>query len=250
MHTQQFTIEGIPAVVWGPDAPSVFLAVHGNMSNKMDTPIRMLAEQATGKGYQVLSFDLPQHGERSGETEPIMVDRCVDELHQILSYAQTRWQHLSLLANSMGASFSLVAFPQVLFEQVLFLSPVVDMQRLIRGVMQAFQITEDQLETKETIETPIGMTLYWRYYQYVKQHPVDHWDSPTAVLYGQLDEISERESIEQFCSRFSASPEIAEGFPHYFHTPEHLARYALWLEAQLGNAQENDASVRMLIQGL
>lgn len=234
MHTQQFTIEGIPAVVWGSDSPSVFLAVHGNMSNKMDTPIRMLAEQATKNGYQVLSFDLPQHGERSGESEPIMVDRCVDELHQILSYAQNRWQHLSLLANSMGAYFSLVAFPQVQFEHVLFLSPVVDMQRLISGVMQAFQITEDQLETKKTIETPIGMTLYWRYYQYVKQHPIDHWDSPTTVLYGELDEISEQTVLEQFCSRFSASLEIAEGFPHYFHTPEHLARYALWLEAQLG----------------
>ena len=234
MHTQHLSIEGIPAVVWGSDSPSVFLAVHGTMSNKMDTPIRMLAEKAVPKGYQVLSFDLPQHGDRSEETEPIMVDRCVDELRKILSYAQKRWQHLSLFANSMGAYFSLVAFSQIHFEQALFLSPVVDMHRLIRGVMQAFQITEDQLKTKETIETPIGMTLYWQYYHYVKEHLIMRWDSPTAVLYGELDEISERDSIERFCTRFLASLEIAEGFPHYFHTPEQLDCYASWLEAQQG----------------
>lgn len=233
MHIQPLSIEGIPAVVWGPESPSVFLAVHGNMSNKMDTPIRMLAEQAVAKGYQVLSFDLPQHGDRSGETEPIMVDRCVDELHQILSYVQKRWQHLSLFANSMGVYFSLVAFSQVQFDHVLFLSPVVDMHHLISGVMEAFQISEEQLKREATIETPVGMTLYWQYYHYVKEHPIMRLDSPTAVLYGQLDEISEQAVLEQFCSRFSASLEIAEGFPHYFHTPEQLARYARWLGKQL-----------------
>ena len=41
-----------------------FIAVHGNMSNKEDAVIQILAEEANQKGYQVLSFDLPEHGER------------------------------------------------------------------------------------------------------------------------------------------------------------------------------------------
>lgn len=42
----------------------IFIAVHGNMSNKEDAVIQILAEEADRKGYQVLSFDLPEHGER------------------------------------------------------------------------------------------------------------------------------------------------------------------------------------------
>lgn len=41
----------------------IFIAVHGNMSNKEDAVIQILAEEADRKGYQVLSFDLPEHGE-------------------------------------------------------------------------------------------------------------------------------------------------------------------------------------------
>ncbi len=34
------------------------------MSNKEDTVIQKLAEEANQKGYQVLSFDLPEHGRK------------------------------------------------------------------------------------------------------------------------------------------------------------------------------------------
>ena len=34
------------------------------MSNKEDAVIQILAEEADRKGYQVLSFDLPERGEK------------------------------------------------------------------------------------------------------------------------------------------------------------------------------------------
>lgn len=233
MNTQKLTIEGIPALLWGETSRVLIMAIHGNKSNKADTPIRILAEQAVKRGYQVLSFDLPQHGERSQETIPCKVDQCVRELNSIFSYANTHWEALSLFANSMGAYVSLVAFSAAVFEQVLFLSPVVDMQYLISNVMSAFQITEERLRTEQEIETPIGMTLYWDYYSYVKEHPITTWASPTAILYGELDEVSERATIDAFCSRFSASLEVIQACPHYMHTPEQLSRYTCWLEKYL-----------------
>lgn len=233
METQKLTIEGIPALLWGETSDVLILAIHGNKSNKADTPIRLLAEQAGKRGYQVLSFDLPQHGERSHETIPCKVDQCVGELKIILSYVKSRWTTLSLFANSMGAYFSLVAFSEAVFKQVLFLSPVVDMHYLISNVMSAFQITEDRLRTEQEIETPIGMTLYWDYYSYVKEHPITTWANPTAILYGELDEVSERATIDAFCSRFSASLEVVQACPHYLHTPEQLSRFTFWLEKQL-----------------
>ena len=55
---QLISIHNIPSAVWGPSSEKVILAVHGNLSSKTDTPIRLLAETAVQKGYQVLSSEL------------------------------------------------------------------------------------------------------------------------------------------------------------------------------------------------
>ena len=55
-----FKIENIPAILWGEKSDNLFIAVHGNMSNKADDAIVIFAEEATAAGYQVLSFDLPK----------------------------------------------------------------------------------------------------------------------------------------------------------------------------------------------
>jgi len=36
MIKQKLTIDGIPAIIWGEKSPKVFIAIHGNMSNKSD----------------------------------------------------------------------------------------------------------------------------------------------------------------------------------------------------------------------
>lgn len=64
MKIERTKINNIPAIIWGEKSSKVIIAVHGNMSNKEDEVIKILAEEATSKGYQVLSFDLPEHGER------------------------------------------------------------------------------------------------------------------------------------------------------------------------------------------
>jgi alpha-beta hydrolase superfamily lysophospholipase len=233
MNTQKLVIEGIPAMLWGDSSAALFIAVHGNQSNKADVPIRLLAEHAVQRGWQVLSFDLPEHGERMQESSSCMVEQCVRELGILLAYAKQHWQTFSLFANSMGAYFSLVAFSQMTFTQVLFLSPVVDMHRLIDSVMQAFQISEEWLQEKQRIETPVGMTLSWPYYFYVKEHPITVWKSPTAILYGDVDEVCERTTIDAFCSRYGASLRVVPACPHYVHTPEQLAYLINWLDERV-----------------
>ena len=63
MKTERIKINDIPSIIWGEKSNKVFIAVHGNMSNKEDEIIKILAEKVVIKGYQVLSFDLPEHGE-------------------------------------------------------------------------------------------------------------------------------------------------------------------------------------------
>lgn len=67
MIKENISINNIPAILWGEKSPKLFIAVHGNMSAKDDVPIALLAEEAIPSGYQVLSFDLPEHGDRKAE---------------------------------------------------------------------------------------------------------------------------------------------------------------------------------------
>ena len=63
MNLNKLRIDGIPALLWGEATGRIILAAHGSHSSKIDDCIWILAEEAIKQGYQVLSFDLPQHGE-------------------------------------------------------------------------------------------------------------------------------------------------------------------------------------------
>ena len=73
MLRKNLMIEKIPSILWGDESDRLFVAVHGNMSSKDDEVIAIFAEEAVDKGYRVLSFDLPEHGDRTGENYPCMV---------------------------------------------------------------------------------------------------------------------------------------------------------------------------------
>ena len=88
MIKKKLIIEGIPAVLWGKDSNKIFMAVHGNMSHKEDDIIVKFAEKAVNSGYQVLSFDLPEHGERKDEGTPCKVQNCVKELIIMMNYVK------------------------------------------------------------------------------------------------------------------------------------------------------------------
>ena len=85
MKKEKIKINTIPSIIWGEKSDKIFIAIHGNMSNKEDDVIRLLAENITTKGYQVLSFDLPEHGERkSDENYLCKVQNCINDLKQVV----------------------------------------------------------------------------------------------------------------------------------------------------------------------
>lgn len=229
MRKEYFKIEGIPAILWGESSENIFIAVHGNMSNKEDDAIVIFSEQAVKLGYQVISFDLPEHGERDKEGIPCKVQDCVRELTLVMSYVKQSWNNISLFACSMGAYFSLLAYKDEFINQTLFLSPVVNMKRIITNMMKWFNIDEEQLKNQQTVQTPIGQNLYWDYYCYVKDNPIDAWDNPTNVLYGLKDDLCESEIVFKFVERFKCNIVVMDEGEHYFHTQEQLKFFEGWL---------------------
>lgn len=233
MLTKNILIEGIPALLWGEEKTELLIAVHGNLSSKEDVPICILAEEAVPLGYQVLSFDLPEHGDRKNEPVLCKVENCVSDLKKIFAFASTRTNSISLWANSMGAYFSLLAYKDEILKQSLFLSPVVDMERLIQNMMKWFGVTKEQLCKDKEVSTSMGQTLYWDYYQYVMENSIMKWNTPTLILYGKKDELCEYDILSSFCRNFHCNIAVSDTSEHYFHTEKDLTIYREWFKKSI-----------------
>lgn len=98
-------VEGIPIFC---ETGKMVVAVHGNMSNKADEPIVLLAEAAIFFRLSGSETDLPQHG-RKEEPTLCKVQNCVHDLGTIMNYVRRGTKDVSLFACSMGLIFSLLA---------------------------------------------------------------------------------------------------------------------------------------------
>ena len=231
MQTFKFSIGRVPAVLYGEAADRVFLFIHGKCGCKEEAA--GLAEQAVPCGWQVLGVDLPGHGARADEADRFVPWEVVPELRTVLAYARERWRQVALRATSIGAWFSMLAFADEPLTRCLFVSPVLDMNRLIGNMMAGAGVTEDELEARQTIETDFGETLSWKYYQYAQAHPVTRWSWPTAILYAGRDEMTSRAQVEDFAGRFGCALTVMEDGEHWFHTPEQLDVLRQWTARQL-----------------
>ena len=141
---------------------------------------------------------------------------------------KSRYEKLTLVANSIGAFFSMHAGIDEMIERAFFISPIVDMEKLIADMMQWANITEQELESKGTIHTDFGEELSWEYLCYVRNHPIK-WDVPTQILYGSNDNLTSIETIRSFAKKHNAILTIMEGGEHWFHTEEQMHFLDNWI---------------------
>jgi pimeloyl-ACP methyl ester carboxylesterase len=145
----------------------------------------------------------------------------------VYEYAKTEFETISLFGCSIGAYFAMLAFGVLPIKQAVFLSPVVDMARIIENIMAAFNITPEDLKQAGIIETPVKK-LYFDYYDYVKNTPVK-WGVPTEILYGENDDICEQNIIRSFAENSGAKLTVAKNCEHWFHTNYQLDVLRKWL---------------------
>ena len=181
-----------------------------------------------GTGYQVLAIDLPEHGERKKEASGFNPWTVVPELQAVFQYMKARWDEISIRANSIGAHFSMRAFSGEDIKKALFVSPIIDMERLICDMMGWAGVTEQELREKGEIATNFGQTLSWRYLIWEQEHPSQNWRCPTAILYAGQDNMTSRETVEGFAAAHGAGVTMMEDGGHWFHTPRQLAVLQGW----------------------
>lgn len=189
--------------------------IHGKGGNIEETN----HYQSIFRESDVIGLDYKSQTPWEAEIEfPMLYDR----------YAKS-YDSVILIANSIGAYFTMLSLAEKNISQALFISPIVDMEKLIMDMMKWLNITEDELKSKKEVETEFGETLSWEYLSYVKNHPI-RWSVPTSILYGEKDNLTSKESITKFAEQIGATLTIMGNGEHWFHTDEQLNFLDTWVK--------------------
>ena len=167
---------------------------------------------------------------------------------EFLNWAEEKfynYKSVILVANSIGAYFSMNAISQIDAENVgeqnkiiekisraFFISPIVNMEKLICNMMSWTRVTENQLEQKKIISTNFGENLSWEYLIYVRKNPIQ-WKIPTEILYGEHDNLTSFETVSEFARTHNANLSVMNGGEHWFHTDEQMKFLDGWIEEKL-----------------
>ena len=151
-----------------------------------------------------------------------------EEFPAYFAKVSAAYDEVRLIANSIGAFFAMHALAGAKIKKAYFISPIVDMERLISEMMHAVGVDEATLREKQRIQTPFGETLDYAYLTYVREHPVV-WLTPTAVLYGENDDLQSLATIEDFTKRVSASLTVMPDGEHWFHTAAEMQFLDRWI---------------------
>lgn len=150
------------------------------------------------------------------------------EIRSVVEKLKSEYDSIILIANSIGAFFSMNAGIDSIIKKAYFISPIVDMERLITDMMDWANVTEDKLKEKGMIHTSLGEDLSWDYLCYVREHPVK-WSVPTAILYGKNDALTSYATISAFAKKHNAKLTVMENGEHWFHTEEQMQFLDNWI---------------------
>ena len=150
------------------------------------------------------------------------------EIKQAIEALREKFNDVILVANSIGAFFSMNGGLDGLVKKAYFISPIVDMEKLITDMMDWANVTEDELEKQGVIPTDFGEDLSWEYLTYVRTNPIS-WNVPTRILYGSEDTMTSLKTIQEFAQKHQAVLTVMEKGEHWFHTDEQMKFLDDWI---------------------
>lgn len=133
-----------------------------------------------------------------------------------------------LIANSIGAFFSMCSLSDKNIAKAMLISPIVNMEKLITDMMIWANVTETQLQEQKEISTEFGETLSWKYLCYVRENPIK-WNIPTCILYGENDNLTSFDTISYFADEIKATVTVMKNGEHWFHTDEQMQFLDNWI---------------------
>ena len=151
------------------------------------------------------------------------------EFSNFIDNIYIKYKKISIIANSIGAYFTMLSLTNKNIEKAFFISPIVDMEKLITDMMFLENITEEELYKKKEIKTSFGEILSWDYLTFARKNPIE-WNIPTYILYGENDDLTSYETILNFTNKSKANLTIMKGGEHWFHTDEQIEFLNNWIK--------------------
>lgn len=151
------------------------------------------------------------------------------ELSRAFDKLTVGYKTVILIANSIGAYFALSSLFGKKIDRAFFISPVVDMAKLLENMMALAGVSKEELWDKGEISTAFGETLSQKYYEYAKTQKIV-WDIPTYILYGEKDNLTDKQTIAEFAKKIGAFITVMQNGEHWFHTKEQLAFLDKWIK--------------------
>ena len=153
---------------------------------------------------------------------------AIPEFSTFFARLMPQYESIILIANSLGAYFSMESGIAPMIRKAFFISPIVDMEKLIQNMMSWKGVTEEVLREQGVIPNEYGDDLSWEYLTYVREHPVD-WDVPTEILYGDQDNLTSLETMTGFAEKHHAGLTVMQGGEHWFHTEKQMRFLDEWV---------------------
>lgn len=151
-----------------------------------------------------------------------------EEFQKFFDLILEEYDSVAVIANSIGAFFAMNALSDRCIEKAYFISPIVNMEKLIADMMMWAGVTEEELRNRKEIPTTFGETLSWEYLCYVRTNPVE-WAVPTHILYGENDHLTAYETISKFADQIHATLTVMKNGEHWFHTEEQMEFLDHWI---------------------
>ena len=151
------------------------------------------------------------------------------EFSNFIENIYTKYKKISIIANSIGVYFTMLSLTNKNIEKAFFISPIVDMEKLITDMMVSENITEEELYKKKKIKTSFGEILSWDYLTFERKNPIE-WNIPTYILYGENDDLTSYETILNFTNKSKANLTIMRDGEHWFHTDEQIEFLNNWIK--------------------
>lgn len=126
------------------------------------------------------------------------------EIHKAVEELKTKYENIILIANSIGAFFSMNADIDGMILAAYFISPIVDMEKLN------------------------GVELNVEWLRYVRSHLI-RWNVPTHILYGSHDHLVSFDAVSDFATKHNATLTVMDGGEHWFHTDEQMRFLDEWM---------------------
>ena len=151
------------------------------------------------------------------------------EFPEFFDHIAAQYGEIILIANSIGAYYSMLSLADKAIKKAMFISPIVDMEKLILDMMALVNVSEQELYQKKIIATPFGEPLSWEYLSYARTHPII-WEIPTNILYAANDNMVSLETMTEFAKKIHANLTVMENGEHWFHTEEQMAFLDNWFK--------------------